>query len=146
MTKWGNTIDTPCVGICSTVYGDEVCRGCKRYYREIIDWNTFDAPAKSHVFHRLSSKMSDVVSRFLTVVDPELLETRLNTLQIRYHVTDDAACLAHHLLRAIQDKSANLLDYGIVINPEYAQHTLRELFNIIDSALYQKSFADYANT
>ncbi|HBZ99754.1 MAG TPA: DUF1289 domain-containing protein, partial [Pseudomonas sp.] len=23
-------IKTPCIGLCSTVYGDVVCRGCKR--------------------------------------------------------------------------------------------------------------------
>ena len=32
-------LGTPCIGICSTVYGDEVCRGCKRTFTEVIDWN-----------------------------------------------------------------------------------------------------------
>ncbi|WP_317135104.1 DUF1289 domain-containing protein [Piscirickettsia litoralis] len=37
---------TPCVGLCSTVYGDDVCRGCKRFYHEIIDWNQYDINQK----------------------------------------------------------------------------------------------------
>jgi hypothetical protein len=32
------TIKTPCVGLCSTVYGDLVCRGCKRFHHEVINW------------------------------------------------------------------------------------------------------------
>ncbi|MCF8976542.1 DUF1289 domain-containing protein, partial [Pseudomonas edaphica] len=28
-------IKTPCVGLCSTVYGDLVCRGCKRFHHEV---------------------------------------------------------------------------------------------------------------
>ncbi|MEM9624509.1 MAG: DUF1289 domain-containing protein, partial [Pseudomonadota bacterium] len=33
---------TPCVGICSTTYGDLVCRGCKRFAHEIVQWNAYD--------------------------------------------------------------------------------------------------------
>lgn len=34
---------TPCIGICSTTsLGDRVCRGCKRYAAEVIDWNSCD--------------------------------------------------------------------------------------------------------
>ncbi|MCA4075779.1 DUF1289 domain-containing protein, partial [Pseudomonas kurunegalensis] len=32
------SIKTPCVGLCSTVYGDTVCRGCKRFHHEVINW------------------------------------------------------------------------------------------------------------
>ena len=30
---------TPCLGICSTTYGDDVCKGCKRFVHEVISWN-----------------------------------------------------------------------------------------------------------
>ena len=29
---------TPCLGICTTTFGDEVCKGCKRFAHEIISW------------------------------------------------------------------------------------------------------------
>lgn len=35
------TIKTPCIGLCSTVYGDLVCRGCKRFHHEVIQWNGY---------------------------------------------------------------------------------------------------------
>ena len=37
---------TPCVGICSTTYGDDVCRGCKRFIHEVINWNSFKPEEK----------------------------------------------------------------------------------------------------
>lgn len=44
---------TPCMGICSTTYGDLVCRGCKRFAHEIIAWNGFDEGQRETVWARL---------------------------------------------------------------------------------------------
>ncbi|MCZ6890305.1 MAG: DUF1289 domain-containing protein, partial [Gammaproteobacteria bacterium] len=40
---------TPCIGICSTTYGDLVCRGCKRYAHEIVDWNRYTEDQRSRI-------------------------------------------------------------------------------------------------
>ena len=32
---------TPCLGICSTTFGDEVCKGCKRFSHEIVNWTKY---------------------------------------------------------------------------------------------------------
>ena len=29
---------TPCIGVCSTTYGDDICRGCRRFRHEITSW------------------------------------------------------------------------------------------------------------
>ena len=41
------------MGICSTTYGDLVCRGCKRFAHEIISWNGFDESQREIVWSRL---------------------------------------------------------------------------------------------
>ena len=41
------------MGICSTTYGDLVCRGCKRFAHEIIQWNGFDEGQRDIVWSRL---------------------------------------------------------------------------------------------
>jgi predicted Fe-S protein YdhL (DUF1289 family) len=135
-TKLNATINTPCVGICSTVYGDEICRGCKRFYKEIIEWNAFADNTKHEIFQRLSQLMSTTVCQFLIITDPALLQQQLEKLQIRYHPTDDAFCWAHHLLRFLQDKPQSLSPYGVITKPEFAENSLRELFTLIDEALY----------
>jgi len=40
---------TPCVGLCSTVFGDTVCRGCMRFVHEVIDWNKYN-PEQNKLF------------------------------------------------------------------------------------------------
>ncbi|MEL0305883.1 MAG: DUF1289 domain-containing protein, partial [Halieaceae bacterium] len=39
-------IRTPCIGVCSTGVGDVVCRGCKRFAHEVIDWNGYSPEQK----------------------------------------------------------------------------------------------------
>lgn len=34
------TAESPCVGHCTTVLGDEVCRSCLRTFDEITSWPT----------------------------------------------------------------------------------------------------------
>lgn len=30
---------SPCIGTCSTTYGDDMCRGCGRFRGEVSTWN-----------------------------------------------------------------------------------------------------------
>mgnify|MGYP006200948357 CR=1 FL=1 len=44
---------TPCIGTCSTTYGDLVCRGCKRFNFEVINWNRYSEEEKLAVMGRI---------------------------------------------------------------------------------------------
>jgi predicted Fe-S protein YdhL (DUF1289 family) len=44
---------SPCVGICSTSFGDDVCFGCQRTYVEVIQWNSMSDEEKDRVNQRL---------------------------------------------------------------------------------------------
>ena len=57
-----NPIRTPCIGVCSTGIGDAVCRGCKRFAHEVIDWNGYSQAQKQAIDARLD--------RFLACVWP----------------------------------------------------------------------------
>ena len=45
--------DTPCIGICSTAIGDDICIGCGRTFAEVNDWNTLDDSQKIAINERL---------------------------------------------------------------------------------------------
>ncbi|MCD8524878.1 MAG: DUF1289 domain-containing protein [Gammaproteobacteria bacterium] len=45
--------NSPCVGICSTTFGDDVCYGCHRTYLEVIQWNTLNDAQKDSINRRL---------------------------------------------------------------------------------------------
>ena len=45
--------DSPCVGRCSTTYGDDVCKGCGRTFIEVINWIIYTDEEKAAVWARL---------------------------------------------------------------------------------------------
>lgn len=45
--------DSPCVALCSTALGDEVCLGCGRTFAEVANWVCFDVEQKERVWQRL---------------------------------------------------------------------------------------------
>ena len=63
------SVKTPCIGVCSTVFGDEVCRGCKRFQNEVIDWNGYEDSQKTAVLTRLESLKTQIMQSKITIVD-----------------------------------------------------------------------------
>ncbi len=47
--------ESPCVGRCSTTYGDDICKGCGRTFLEVVNWIIFDDDEKSAVWARLKN-------------------------------------------------------------------------------------------
>lgn len=54
--------DSPCIGKCSTTYGDDICKGCGRTYLEVINWIIFTEEEKAAVRARLK-KESDSLDK-----------------------------------------------------------------------------------
>jgi len=65
----------PCIGICSTTYGDLVCRGCKRFAHEVVGWNGFADAQRHVVWTRLNRLLAESVRAYVTVVDEERLRS-----------------------------------------------------------------------
>ena len=78
---------TPCVGICSTTYGDEVCRGCKRFSFEVINWNAFNSEEREAVWKRLEKLKSQIMSSRLEVLDSNKLSQGIKDFRLK--VKDD---------------------------------------------------------
>lgn len=49
-----STPDTPCIAICSTSQGDEVCKGCGRSFDEVQHWTELSPASKRMVWHRIT--------------------------------------------------------------------------------------------
>lgn len=64
---------TPCIGVCSTTYGDLVCRGCKRFAHEVVGWNGFADAQRHVVWTRLNRLLAESVRAYVTVVDEQRL-------------------------------------------------------------------------
>lgn len=51
---WDSTPDTPCIAICSTSQGDEVCKGCGRSFDEVQHWLAYSPVQKRAVWRRIT--------------------------------------------------------------------------------------------
>lgn len=51
---YASTPDTPCIAICSTSQGDDVCKGCGRTFAEVQYWTEMDAPQKRATWRRIT--------------------------------------------------------------------------------------------
>ena len=86
----------PCVGRCSTVYGDSVCRGCKRFNHEVIYWNQYSNDQKENVWRRIESIISQVIPRWVKIEHLDRLQAYLTQQGFRYpkHLSPSAWALA----------------------------------------------------
>ncbi|KUM02520.1 DUF1289 domain-containing protein [Chromobacterium subtsugae] len=48
--------DSPCIALCSTALGDNVCRGCARTFGEISQWCFMGADEREAVWSRLPQR------------------------------------------------------------------------------------------
>lgn len=138
-----HTVKTPCIGVCSTGIGDSVCRGCKRFSHEVIDWNSYTAPQKRAVDSRLSGFLSQCVSNKLRVTDVALLKWQLGVQQVRHVAHHDEYCWVFSLLKAGAGQIHDTLDFGFAVDQRYRTLPLLELREMIDQEFYTLSEAHY---
>ncbi len=65
---------TPCAGRCSTVFGDSVCRGCRRFNHEVIQWNTYTSEQHRSVWQRLDAQLDQILVPMLPLADVQQVE------------------------------------------------------------------------
>lgn len=135
---------TPCIGICSTALGGEVCRGCKRFAQEVIDWNGYSNDERLAVLDRLEQILVRVVQGKFDILDPALLEEQIRHQQIRCNFDRNSFCWIFDLLRAGAGQISDLSIYGIRLKEEWADLALPALRDLLDEQFYEHSRAYYA--
>ncbi len=136
-------VKTPCIGVCSTGIGDAVCRGCKRFCHEVIDWNGYTPQQKKIVDNRLSGFLSQCVSNKLQVTDKALLQWQLNVQQLAYNESHDEYCWVYSLIKAGASQIADSSEYGFMVDRLYHDTPLTELREMIDTEFFILSQAHY---
>lgn len=137
------TIKTPCIGVCSTGIGDSVCRGCKRFSHEVIDWNAYTVDQKRAIDARLSDFLSQCVRNKLQVTDRALLQWQLEVQQVRHRPHHDEYCWVFSLLKAGAGQIDNPEDFGFRVDQAFRELPLTALRDQIDSEFYILSEAHY---
>ena len=135
-------VKTPCVGVCSTVFGDEVCRGCKRFQHEVIEWNGYTDFEKEIVWNRLESLKVLIMKSKIFIEDKILLKTKLDTLKISYYDKVDPYCWIFDLIKQASQSITDLSEFGLRPLSKSTQD-LVELKRLIEEELFVLSEAHY---
>lgn len=136
-------IPTPCVGLCSTTYGDSVCKGCKRFAHEIVDWNRYDESQKATVIFRLAQLIDSVVARYILVIDSSRLEVALRENGFRFRVDQAPSWWAYDLMRQTKGRIADLSACGLRQIPEAKHLTAPELWETMNREFMEISEGHY---
>ena len=133
---------TPCIGICSTTYGDEVCRGCKRFSYEIINWNSFSPEEKEAIWKRLEKLKTQIMSSRVKIFDSELMNEGIKKYRLRVKDDLNDSSKAFEIIKQVSESFEDLMDFGIeLFNTE---KSLKDLKDDIEIELYTLSKAHYS--
>lgn len=127
---------TPCIGICSTTsLGDSICRGCKRYSFEVINWNSYDVNGKKAVLKRIEKLICQIIEDKLIIISVPTLKLGLEKANIPFDSQLSPYCWLHNLLKKRHNQISNLKDYGVDMLPGIAESSLTELSQKIEEEL-----------
>jgi len=133
---------TPCIGICSTTYGDEVCRGCKRFSYEIINWNSFSPEEKEAIWKRLEKLKTQIMSSRVKIFDSDLMNEGIKKYRLRVKDDLNDSSKAFEIIKQVSESFEDLMDFGIeLFNTE---KSLKDLKDDIEIELYTLSKAHYS--
>ncbi len=105
--------ESPSIGFCSTVYGDDVCRGCNRYFEEVIHWERLSSEDKDKAIKRIHAVLRQAVSEYVTVVNQDLLNAQLTKHQVPLPEIDSPEARVLSLLQVGAALMLDLNAYGL---------------------------------
>ena len=135
-------VPTPCVGICSTTFGDVVCRGCRRYLHEVIDWNRYSDAEKRLIWHRLDGLLEQVLAGSFRIDDPARLQERLAHYRIPHRPDGSPWTHLQALLKASARHLPGLEEFGVT-RLDHSALTLAGLRERLNADLYELASAYY---
>lgn len=113
-------VRTPCIGICSTTsFGDRICRGCKRFNFEVINWNGYSETEKRAVQARINQFTQQLMAGKFRIIDLDRLESVLQDFRIFYDPDLSPYFWLHHLLQKHLYRLQSLDEVGVELLPAY---------------------------
>ncbi len=120
---------TPCLGICSTTFGDEVCKGCKRFSHEIVSWTKYSLEEREIVNERLEKFKVQILQHRFEIIDQDLFESKLEEKAINFNHSLDPLTWIFDLFRAAGSQSFDIESFGIKKLYQFDPKTIRDEIN-----------------
>lgn len=139
-----NSVKTPCIGICSTTsLGDKICRGCKRFGFEVINWNQYSENEKRAVLQRIDKLTGQLMAERFRIISVMKLEQALDDFRFFYDPEMSPYCWLHNLLQKQLHRIHDLSELGVELQPEYTGIDLKELVQELNQELFVLSEAHF---
>ena len=132
---------TPCIGICSTTFGDDVCKGCRRFSHEIISWPKYSDDERAIVNSRIEQFKIKVLQEKFSIIDPDVFRSKLSEYSIKFNDSMEPITWLFDLLRASGKQELNLEDFGVQVLPQYAHYPLPDLNQLMNTEFSELSEA-----
>lgn len=106
---------TPCAGRCSTVFGDLVCRGCRRFNHEVIQWNTYTTDQRLVVWQRLDLQLDQILVPLLPHANIQHIEVFIYHKRIRVLDTASHGRKLYYALKICEKNKHLAIESGLGI-------------------------------
>ncbi|MDC0214975.1 DUF1289 domain-containing protein [Gammaproteobacteria bacterium] len=129
------------MGICSTTYGDLVCRGCRRFAHEIVDWNGYSEVQKASILERLKQIKHEVLSQYLIIEDKDKFEGFCRELGFGFVDLEERM---YAVLAYLITKSERLKIGGLTVSDSLEDFSgASDLMRFLESEMYTRAQAHY---
>lgn len=132
--------ETPCVGICSTIYGDVICRGCFRHFQEVIDWNTYSPEQKFKILASLEALTVAQLEAAIEIFDLKLLTQQCERYRIKIRPEWSPYTWVHALLREGIHQLKAPEKYGFRVKAHLQHLSIPALIQHLDDELYDTAY------
>ena len=117
---------TPCAGRCSTVFGDAVCRGCRRFNHEVIKWNTYTAQQQHAVWLRLDAQLDQILVPMLPFADLRHVEGFVLSKRVRLRPDASKGRKLYHALKICEENKNFTNESGLGISEQQVKALWQE--------------------
>ncbi|PWB15729.1 MULTISPECIES: DUF1289 domain-containing protein [Acinetobacter] len=117
---------TPCAGRCSTVFGDAVCRGCRRFNHEVIQWNTYSTVQQNAVWIRLDAQLDQILVPMLPFADLRHVEGFVLSKRVRLRPEASKGRKLYHALKICEKNKNFTQESGLGITEQQVKALWQE--------------------
>ena len=130
------TKSSPCVGFCSTTYGDDICRGCFRQLDEVLNWRQKSSQDKQLYYPRLSRQVKSVMEIYWSLGSPDELAVKILQDYEIFAPPEGPPCAYFSLFQLLQHGINPISSYASYIKWNTHDMSLHELSRLVSRSVY----------
>ena len=124
---------TPCIGFCSTTYGDDVCRGCYRNFDDVIQWTSLNQETKNSFYQQMSIDADSFLNDKVSIIDQNLFKSLCDQLNL---VHLESWSDSYRILRLLQKARLRAIPFEVSGLKNNTPWSWKELYRWVDQKMF----------